>query len=330
MERKGRLGIIGLGHLGKIHLNCALASGVWDVVGCFDTDFESARNTLNHYRDIPLFPSLKSLLNVCEAVVVVTPTPSHFAIAQRALRAGCHVFIEKPITQTVAEARKIVALAHQTGKVVQIGHVERFNPAFLALKDVVVRPSFVEIHRLAMYQPRGTDVSVVLDLMIHDLDLVLHLMGKEIKSIDASGVSLLSTTADIANVRLVMKSGAVVNLTASRISLKQMRKVRIFQPDAYISMDFLEKKAQIVRIFDAEQSAQGMAVMPLTTAHGTRYVGMIEPEVQPVNAILEELKCFYTSIITGSQPIVTAEDGLAALHLAHRIIRKMNSASLRQ
>jgi predicted dehydrogenase len=317
---KLRLGIVGLGHLGKIHLKCALESGCWHVQGVFDTDSEAIHKTQELYPELKVYANLDDLMRDCDAIDLVTPTHAHFAAAKRAISLGKHVFIEKPITHTVAEARTLVRMQAKSGVKVQVGHVERFNPAFLALQGVRIKPRFVEIHRLAMYQPRGTDVSVVLDLMIHDLDLLLHIMGNEIKSVHASGVRLLSATEDIANVRIEMFDGAVANLTASRISLKQMRKVRIFQEDAYVTMDFLEKKAQIVTLHNEQPETNAF---PLETPLGTKYIGMQMPEVLPVNAIKQELISFHDAIKNNTETIVTAADGLAALSLAHRILRAM-------
>jgi predicted dehydrogenase len=318
-----RLGIAGLGHLGKIHLRCALETTCWLVVGFVEQDDAVAAKILAQYPDLERFADVNSLSKAVDAVDIVTPTPSHFALAKQAIKAGKHVFIEKPITHTVAEARTLVKLKNKHGVQVQVGHVERFNPAFLALAGQVIKPRFVEIHRLAMYQPRGTDVSVVLDLMIHDLDLLLHLMGHEIRSVAANGVQLLSSTEDIANARITMRDGSVANLTASRISLKQMRKVRIFQDDAYISLDFLEKEAQIVRMYTEPPAATELPLLPFETGQGLRYIGMEQPEVAPVNAIKEELIAFHKAIVQNEPPLVTAEDGLAALALAHRIIKAM-------
>lgn len=318
---KLRLGIAGLGHLGKIHLKCALESGCWQVTGFLEPDDQIAEQILKQYPDIQRFPSLAQLLQACDALDIVTPTALHFSLAQEAIKSGKHVFIEKPITHTVAEARKLVQLKNKYQVRVQVGHVERFNPAFLALQNTVLKPRFVEIHRLAMYQPRGTDVSVVLDLMIHDLDLLIYLMGQDVKSVQANGVKLLSTTEDIVNARITMRDGSVANLTASRVSLKQMRKVRIFQENAYVTMDFLEKKAQIIRLLTDEQPE--VPAFPFETQSGTKYISMQEPEVQSVNAIVEELRAFHRSIITNTDTLVTAEDGLAALALAHKIMKRL-------
>jgi predicted dehydrogenase len=330
-SEKMKLGIVGLGHLGKVHLKCALATQCWQVVGFYEPSDATADQVLATYPDVTRFTDLNALIQACHAIDIVTPTPTHFKIAKQAIIKGRHVFIEKPITQTVREAKALINLKVKYGVKVQVGHVERFNPAYLALHSTPLKPRFVEIHRLAMYQPRGTDVSVVLDLMIHDLDLVLHLMGREVISVHANGVHILSPTEDIANARIEFSDGSVANLTASRISLKQMRKVRVFQEDAYVSMDFLEKKSQIVRLFETDDAAVtgGQAVMPLDTAKGKRFIGMSDPEVAPVNAIVRELETFHEAILNGTDTLVTAEDGAAALDLAHRIMKAIRTNNSR-
>jgi len=259
-------------------------------------------------------------------VDIVTPTPTHFEIAAAALRAGKHVFIEKPVTQTTAEGAALLELAAQHGVKVQVGHVERFNPAFTALQGIPLRPMFIESHRLAAFQPRGTDVSVILDLMIHDLDLILHLVQSPVSAVSASGVAVLSHTVDIANVRVEFENGCVANLTASRISLKQMRKLRLFQQDHYISLDFLEKNAQIVRLFDQDASnlPPQEQLMEFETAAGKKWLHLQMPESEPVNAIQRELETFYECILNDTTPVVTLQDGFAALQLAHRILEEID------
>jgi len=259
------------------------------------------------------------------AVDIVTPTPLHYKLAAKAMRAGKHVFIEKPVTETVSEGKKLLQLAEQQGVKVQVGHVERFNPAYLAIRDMVLNPMFIESHRLATFQPRGTEVSVILDLMIHDLDLVLHLVKSPVAKVSASGVAVLSHTPDIANVRLEFANGAVANLTASRISMKQMRKMRLFQPDHYLSLDFLEKNAQIVRLYaqDATDLPPQEQLMEFETNAGKKWLQLQMPETPPVNAIQRELETFHESIVQDTEPVVTLHDGFAALQLAHRILKEI-------
>jgi predicted dehydrogenase len=319
-----RLGLIGAGHLGKIHLRCAQATDCWQVVGFVDQDDRNAAAVAEQF-GVRRFRKISQLLEACDAVDIVTPTPTHARLATQAIRAGKHVFVEKPVTQTVAEGRRLLRLAREASVQVQVGHVERFNPAFEVLSGMALRPMFIESHRLAAFQPRGTEVSVVLDLMIHDLDLVLHLVGSRVRRVSASGVAVLSHTPDIANARIEFDNGAVANLTASRISMKQMRKMRIFQPDAYLSLDFLEKQAQTVRLFaqDAPDLPPLDGLMEFDTPVGKKWLQLQMPEVPPANAIQRELETFADSIRTGHAPVVTLADGLAALELAHQILREI-------
>ncbi len=316
-----KIGLLGVGHLGKIHLKCIrLASEVYELVGFYDADAENARRVAEEF-GVPAFGSPEELIAACEVVDVVTPTPTHYELVKLALNGGCHVFVEKPLTHTLEEARELIELSRKTGKTVQVGHVERFNPALLALGDLKVRPYFIEAHRLAMFNPRGTDVSVILDLMIHDLDIVLKMADDEVSDVRASGVAVLSDTPDIVNARVEFRGGAVANLTASRISLKNMRKVRLFQPDAYISLDFLEKESQVVRLF--EPGADGIPEhgqqFPLETPKGGRIIHVDMPESGPVNAIQMELESLAHSITENRPAAVSIEDGYRALELAHRI-----------
>lgn len=316
-----KIGLLGAGHLGKIHLKCLLASTCWEVAGFYEPNEEQAASALRQY-PVHRYATLEDLFSAVDVVDIVTPTPTHYKLAARALQAGKHVFIEKPVTQTVAEGRKLLALAEKTGMKVQVGHVERYNPAFLALRGMALQPMFIESHRLSVFQPRGTDVSVILDLMIHDLDLVLHLIPAPLTKVSASGVAVLSDTPDIANARLEFANGAVANLTASRISLKQMRKMRLFQPDHYLSLDFLDKNAQIVRLYDRD--AKGLPpeeqLMEFDTARGKKWLHLQMPDHEPVNAIQMELEAFHKAIVEGSEPEVSLQDGLRALDAAKKVL----------
>lgn len=316
-----KMGLLGVGHLGKIHLKCIrLAKTHYDLVGFYDANPEIARRVADEFH-VKAFDSPEALIAASEVVDVVTPTPTHFDMVKLALNGGCHVFVEKPLTETLEEARELIELAKKTGKLVQVGHVERFNPALLALGDLKVKPYFIEAHRLAMFNPRGVDVSVVLDLMIHDLDIILKLADDEVSDVRASGVAVVSDTPDIVNARIEFKGGAVANLTASRISLKNMRKVRLFQPDAYISLDFLEKESQIVRLFNptATNIPTAGQQFPLETPKGPRIIHVDQPDSGPINAIQMELESLADSIRGGKPATVSIEDGYRALALAHRI-----------
>lgn len=316
------IGVLGAGHLGKIHLKCLqMAASTYQLAGFYDPIEANAQRVAADF-GITAFPSVEAMLDAVDVVDIVTPTTTHFALAKQALEKGKHVFIEKPLTHTIEEAEQLVALSRQYGRKVQVGHVERFNPALLALEDVSLNPMFIEAHRLAAFNPRGTDVSVILDLMIHDLDIILSLVRSEVTFVSASGVAVVSDTPDIANARIEFANGCVANLTASRMSLKQMRKVRLFQKDAYISLDFLDKQAQVVRLFDQEDPhlPDTSQLMELSTPKGNKWIQVYMPPIEPVNAIKMELETFADSIINDISPRVSIDDGYEALKLAYRII----------
>jgi predicted dehydrogenase len=260
-------------------------------------------------------------MDACDAVDVVAPTSYHFDLCQLALRKGKHVFVEKPLAQSLDEARELVKLAKESNRKCQVGHVERFNPAFLALNTLDVAPRFIEVHRLAEFNPRGTDVSVVLDLMIHDIDIILHLVKSNVSSVSANGVSVISDTPDIANVRLEFDNGCVANLTSSRISLKKMRKMRLFQKDAYIGIDFLERKTEIVRM-DEDTSAFDFH-FELDTPNGKKTIGIQSPKIEPSNAIRLELEAFRDAVLNNTEPPVSIIDGFRAMEVAHLILDKI-------
>ncbi|MBL7826950.1 MAG: Gfo/Idh/MocA family oxidoreductase [Saprospiraceae bacterium] len=321
-----KIALLGAGHLGKIHLKCILSSGCWEFAGFYDPDEKNASTAIEQFK-ARRFHTIEELLEEVDAVDIVTPTPTHFDLAVKALSKGKHVFIEKPVTQSVSEGKKLLQLAEKHRLKVQVGHVERFNPAFKALGHMKLNPMFIEGHRLAAFQPRGTDVSVILDLMIHDLDLVLHLVKSPVKKVSASGVAVLSHTPDIANARIEFANGCIANLTASRISLKQMRKMRLFQQDHYISLDFFEKNAQIVRLFeqDAHDLPPTDQLMEFETNSGKKWLQLQMPEASASNAIEEELKTFYDAIVNDKTPIVSLSDGVAALKLAHQILKEIDT-----
>ncbi len=317
-----KIGVLGVGHLGKIHLKCIQLANAWyELVGFYDPDDQAAQQAITTF-NIHRFESMEALFEAVDVVDIVTPTTTHFAVASRAIRANKHIFIEKPLTRTLEEAEELIRISREHQVKVQVGHVERFNPALLALEDMSLDPMFIEAHRLAVFNPRGTDVSVILDLMIHDLDIVLSMVKADIRFISASGVAVVSETPDIANARIEFTNGCVANLTASRISLKQMRKVRLFQRDAYISLDFLEKQAQIVRLYDqdAPNLPTDANLMALETNRGSKLIHAYTPEIEPVNAIKMELETFAESILQSKTPRVPIEDGYRALKVAHEIL----------
>lgn len=314
-----KAGVLGAGHLGKIHLKLLQQSTKFELVGFFDASKNASEKIVAEFGYIS-FPSMESLIDACEMVVVVTPTSKHFECAEKVINAGKHLFIEKPITQTVAEAEQIRDLAKQKKVRGQVGQVERFNPAFMAIKDKISNPMFIETHRLSEFNPRGTDVSVVLDLMIHDIDAILSVVKSPVKSVSASGVSVISETPDIANARIEFENGCVANLTASRISLKKMRKARFFQRDAYISVDFLEKKCEVVKMKNAPDEIDDFAMI-LTNAEGIKKQIYFEnPKVENNNAILDELESFYDAIKADRTPEVSLQQGTEALRVAMLII----------
>ncbi len=322
-----KIGVLGAGHLGKIHIKCLQELPEhFELIGFYDTNPDTAR-AVAAATGLQAFPDLASLLSRCEVMDIVTPTHTHYALGCQCLRAGRHLFIEKPLAQTLEEARKLVALARRMQCKVQVGHVERFNPAMLALGHIGLEPMFVEAHRLAPFSPRGTDVSVVHDLMIHDVDLVLHYVRAPVVEVRASGVALVSHSHDIANARIEFENGCVANLTASRISLKQMRKVRFFQRDAYISVDMLEQQAQVVRLFD--HPIEGSQTFALEVPSGKRYIAIDMPHIAPVNAIRLELQLFAQSILRGDAPPVPAEDGLRAMEVVDMIDKAIAASQQR-
>lgn len=318
-----KIGVLGAGHLGKIHLKLLKEILYYEVVGFYDPDDVNAGKAVAE-TGIKRFASADELMEQVDAVDVVTPTVFHFDCASRALKLSKHVFIEKPLANTIREARSLLALAKEADSKVQVGHVERFNPAFLASREYFNNPMFIETHRLAQFNPRGTDVSVVLDLMVHDIDIVLSVVKSNIKRISASGVAVVSDTPDITNARIEFDNGCVANLTASRISMKNMRKSRFFQKDAYISVDFLEKQANIIRLKNVVGEPDPLSItIDLGVEKGMKQIYFENPKIEPVNAIKMELETFAESILNNTEPPVTIEDGYNALDVAHRIIEKV-------
>lgn len=319
MKKKITIGVLGAGHLGKIHLRLLNESNCYELIGFYDPDI-TASHELANSAGYTYYDSLEDLLANCDVIDIVTPTLYHFELAKKCIEQGKHIFIEKPITHTIEEADALVALANAKGVKGQVGHVERFNPAFKAVKDNLGAPMFVESHRLAEFNPRGTDVSVVLDLMIHDIDIILSAIDSPIKNISASGVAVISQTPDIANARIEFENGAVANLTASRISLKNMRKLRFFQKEAYISVDFFTKKAEVVKMKDAPKNPDEFALILQNAEGEKKQIYFDSPEVENSNAILEELETFADAIKNNSETIVPLSHATEALRVAHRII----------
>ncbi len=319
-----KVGVLGAGHLGKIHLRLLNQSSKYELVGFYDP-FEDNANKVSKEFGYKKFNTISELIAAVDVVDIVTPTLSHHDCALEAIRARKHVFIEKPISNTVAEAEEIIALAKEYNVKGQVGHVERFNPAFTSVKDKIENPMFIETHRLAEFNPRGTDVPVVLDLMIHDIDAILSVVKSKVKSVNASGVAVISDSPDISNARIEFENGCVANVTSSRISMKNMRKSRFFQKDAYISVDYLDKVCEVVKMKDAPE-VPGDFDMILQNAEGVKkQIYFDNPQVSANNAILDELETFADAINNNTTPIVTLEDGTEALRVAYMIIESMEN-----
>lgn len=320
-----KVGVFGVGHLGKFHLNNWKEIKDVELVGFYDPN-DSAAQAVSEKYQLARFTDASTLMDIVDAVDIVAPTTFHFDLCKLAIRKGKHVFVEKPLANTMDEARELVKLTRESNIKFQVGHVERFNPAFLSVQELSLNPMFIEVHRLAEFNPRGTEVSVILDLMIHDIDIILSVVKSEVKTISASGVAVMTDTPDIANVRIEFNNGCVANLTSSRISMKKMRKMRLFQKDAYIGMDFLAKKTEIIKL----KTPQDVDVFSfdLETPGGTRTIAIANPQVPEVNAIKMELEKFRDAIIFNTPPIVSEVDGLRAMDVAHQILHKIKNNSI--
>jgi predicted dehydrogenase len=315
-----KVGVFGVGHLGKFHLNNWRVIQSVELVGFYDPDDTTAAEVAEKYQ-LTRFPEPEPLMDACDIVDIIAPTPSHFPLCEKAIRKGKHVFVEKPLANTMDEARELVKLVRESNVKLQVGHVERFNPAFLCLQSVPLNPLFIEVHRLAQFNPRGTEVSVILDLMIHDIDIILTLVKSEVKHISASGVAVMSDTPDIASVRIEFNNGCVANLTASRMSMKKMRKMRLFQKDAYIGIDFLNKKTEIIKL----KSPKDIDVFSfdIETPHGKKTIALFNPQVPEINAIRLELEKFCEAVLNNKPTLVSEVDGLRAMDIAHQILQKI-------
>lgn len=324
MKSKLTIGVIGVGHLGSLHSKMYVDIDSANFVGVFDSNTEQCKETALQY-NVKAFSSIDELLNNVQAVSIATVTTSHFDVAKQALNAGVHVLIEKPITQTLGEADELIALARQKKLLIQVGHIERFNPAILSLESYQLKPMFIESHRLAQFNPRGTDVAVVLDLMIHDIDIILSLVNSSVSKIDANGVAVVSDTPDIANARLQFENGCVANVTASRISRTKMRKMRMFQHNAYISIDFTQGQADVFRLGSEGEGSIWSTMLLGQIGEGKKKRSIIyeQPEVKKVNALKYELESFINAVQTSTRPIVSGDDGRLALEVAQEIMNKI-------
>jgi predicted dehydrogenase len=320
-----KVGVFGVGHLGKFHLNNWKEIEGIKLVGFFDPNNENAKAVAEQY-GLKRFMDEEKLIDSCDIIDVITPTDHHFSVCMQAIRKGKHVFVEKPLAHTIQEGRDLVNMVREANVKMQVGHVERFNPAFLAIKDLNLNPMFIEVHRLAQFNPRGTEVSVILDLMIHDIDIILNLVKSDVKHISASGVAVMTETPDIANVRIEFNNGCVANLTSSRISMKKMRKMRLFQKDAYIGIDFLEKKTEIIKLKQPED--KNVFSFDIETQHGKKTLAIANPSIDAVNSIKLELESFVDSIVNNKPVVVSEIDGFLAMEVAHQILEKISSTSI--
>jgi len=322
-----KVGIFGVGHLGKFHItNWKEIEGV-KIIGFFDPNNDNANDVINTH-GLKRFSDEEKLIEACDVIDVITPTDLHYEVCMMAIRKGKHVFVEKPLAHTLQEGKDLVNMVREAGVKMQVGHVERFNPAYLALKEMNLNPMFIEVHRLAQFNPRGTEVSVILDLMIHDIDIILSLVKSDVKSISASGVAVMTDTPDIANVRIEFNNGCVANLTSSRISMKKMRKVRLFQKDAYIGIDLLEKKTEIIKLKQPEDV--DAFSFDIDTPNGKKTIAIANPSIEPLNAIKLELTSFVDAIVNNKPTVVSEIDGYLAMEVAHKILDKINNTSILQ
>jgi predicted dehydrogenase len=319
-----KIGVFGAGHLGKFHLNNWKEIEGVELVGFYDPSDRTAKAVIEKY-NLKRFTNPEDLMALVDAADVVAPTNHHFDLCKLAVRMGKHVFVEKPMCNTMEEANELVKLVREANVKLQVGHVERFNPAFLAVKNLQLNPMFIEVHRLSQFNPRGTEVSVILDLMIHDIDIILSLVKSDVKQVHANGVAVMTDTPDIANVRIEFDNGCVANLTSSRISMKKMRKIRLFQRDAYIGIDFLEKKSEIIKMKDTND--KDAFTFDIETKNGTKTIAVSNPAVKDVNAIKMELQQFKDAILNNTPTAVTEVDGLRAMDVAHQILQKIERST---
>ncbi|NBT07748.1 MAG: gfo/Idh/MocA family oxidoreductase [Chitinophagia bacterium] len=319
-----KVGVFGVGHLGKYHLNNWKEIPEVSIVGFFDPNNNNAKEVEKTY-GLKRYMDEEALIAACDIIDIVTPTQYHFSVCEMAIKMGKNVFVEKPMANTIEEGKAIVNMVKEANVKLQVGHVERFNPAYTALKNASLNPLFIEVHRLAQFNPRGTEVSVIFDLMIHDIDIILSIVKSDIKNISASGVAVLTDTPDIANVRIEFNNGCVANLTSSRISMKKMRKIRLFQKDAYIGIDFLEKNTEVIKLKKPEDPETFS--FDIETHQGTKTISIENPIIEHGNAIKAELSSFVNSIKNNETPLVSEIDGFLAMEVAHQILEKIGKSS---
>jgi len=328
--KKLKVGVIGAGHLGKLHIKMFSQMENCELTGIYDLNYDNSVAAANEYK-AKAFNSIDDLLNEVEAVSIAVSTTAHYDIASICLKKGLPVFVEKPITATIPEAEKLVALADEKNLNLQVGHIERFNPALVSLDHYIIEPMFIQTDRLAQFNPRGTDVAVVLDLMIHDIDIILSLVKSDVVKVDASGVAVVSDTPDIANARLQFANGAVANVTASRISQKKMRKMRIFQKDNYISLDFITGVSEVYRLLphDEDNHTSLISFGEIGIGEKKRRLVYEQPEIKEINALQYELQLFVNSVLDKTKPVVSGNDGLRALRVAETILERIEESKLK-
>ncbi len=326
---KIKVGVIGTGHLGKLHTKMFKQISNCELVGIYDSNPDQAK-VVSDELEVKAFSSLDFLLSQVEAVSIAATTSAHYELAKKCFEANVHVFIEKPITATIEEGEELVKISNEKKLNLQVGHIERFNPGLVSLENYIDNPKFIQSDRLAQFNPRGTDVAVVLDLMIHDIDIILSLIKSDVKQIDASGVAVVSNHIDIANARIMFENGAVANVTASRISQKKMRKMRMFQKDTYIALDFVTGVSEIYRLIslDEETSANSISFGEIGVGEKKKKLVYEQPEHKELNALEYELELFVNSVSEKKRPVVSGEDGLKALKVAQIIIQKIEESKV--
>jgi predicted dehydrogenase len=327
MIEKLKIGVIGTGHLGKLHTKMFTEIENCELVGIYDSNFDQAKNVSEEFK-VSAVNSIDELLKKVEAVSIAAITSAHYEIAKKCLEKNIHVFVEKPITATIPQAEELVIISNDKKLNLQVGHIERFNPALVSMEKYMLEPKFIQTDRLAQFNPRGTDVAVVLDLMIHDIDIILSLVKSEVKDVQANGVAIVSDTLDIANARIQFENGAVANVTASRISQKKMRKMRIFQQDGYIALDFVTGVAELFRLMpvDSELSPSFIPLGEIGVGDKKRRLVYEQREQKDINALKYELQLFINSVLNNEKPVVSGEDGLRALKVAEIIIQKIEKS----
>lgn len=324
------IGIIGTGHLGKIHTKLMKEVQRANLIGVYDLNYETAQKVADEF-DVKAFKELDDLLSNVDAVSIVSTTSAHYELIKKAYEHNVHVFVEKPITSTIAQAEEVVNLFEEGNLKLQVGHIERFNSALLSLEKYNLEPKFIQTDRLAQFNPRGTDVAVVLDLMIHDIDIILSLIKSKVKEVRASGIAVVSDNIDIANARIEFENGAVANVTASRISQKKMRKMRLFQRDTYISIDFDSGVSEVFRLISPSDMSleHFLSFGEIGVGENKKSVVYEQPEIKEVNALKHEQQLFVDSVLDNVEPVVSGKDGLRALRIAQIILEKIEESKIK-